>query len=563
MNELAEISSIRVQDIDHLGIVAGIVDDMGLVEKIDCLLGTHPQERLSCGQAVKAMILNGLGFLSAPLYLFEEFFVGKPTEHLIGSGIKPEHLNDDRLGRVLDRLFKADLTKVFVQVAIEAANRFGVGTQSIHLDATSFHLHGKYNNNNNEQEEESHQEQQPAIRITHGYSRDHRPDLKQFVVDLMTSKDGGIPLFLRVADGNEVDQAVFAELLRAFKAELDLDALFVADSALYSAGSLESLRGLRWLCRVPLTIKEAKQTVSGIAEEEFITPSSSSSSSALTGYKIHETSSNYGEVSQRWLVLQSEALKVAALSKLQKKLRRVEKEMGKKLKQLKRKRFECEADAQKGAEEFAGGLTYHRLNDLRIVSVNSPGKAGRPISSEKEGGESGGPPPRLSYRLEARLVEEEAKVAEARRGAGRFILATSILDDEQLSNEALLAEYKAKDQVERGFRFLKDPLFFTSSVFVKSPNRVGAIAMVMGLCLMVYALGERSLRGALAEANAEVRHQSGKKTQKPTLRWIFQMFQAVHVLEVGGAKQITNLNEERRSILGYLGRSCERYYLIR
>ena len=87
--------------------------------------------------------------------------------------------------------------------------------------------------------------------------------------------------------------------------------------------------------------------------------------------------------------------------------------------------------------------------------------------------------------------------------------------------------------------------------------------MVMGLCLMVYALGERSLRGALAEANAEVRHQSGKKTQKPTLRWIFQMFQAVHVLEVGGAKQITNLNEERRSILGYLGRSCERYYLIR
>lgn len=548
MDEPAEISSIRVRDIDHLGIVAGIIDDMGLVEQIDHLLGTHPQERLSAGQAVKAMILNGLGFLSAPLYLFEEFFVGKPTEHLIGPGVEPQHLNDDRLGRVLDRLFDVELTKVFVRVALAAADRFGVETRSIHLDATSFHLHGKY--------EEGGGSTQPAIRLTHGYSRDRRPDLKQFVVDLMTSRDGAIPLFFRVADGNEADQAVFAELLRAFKAELDLDALFVADSALYSAESLRSLRGLRWLCRVPLTIEEAKETLSAIAEEEFIRPGDP----ALAGYEIHETTSDYGEVEQRWLVVQSETLKRAALSKLEKKLRRLEEELGKKLAKLKRKRLGCEADAQKAAAEFAGGLFYHRLSDLRIVSVNSPGKTGRP--SSKEEGESEGSPPRLCYRLEARLVEEEAKVTSARRAAGRFILATSVLDRERLSNEALLAEYKGKDRVERGFRFLKDPLFFTSSVFVKSPKRVGAIAMVMSLCLLVYALGERTLRGALAEANARVRHQSGKKTHKPTLRWVFQMFQAVHVLEVGGAKQITNLNEERRSILGFLGRSCERHYLI-
>lgn len=291
MDEPAEISSIRVRDIDHLGIVAGIIDDMGLVEQIDHLLGTHPQERLSAGQAVKAMILNGLGFLSAPLYLFEEFFVGKPTEHLIGPGVEPQHLNDDRLGRVLDRLFDVELTKVFVRVALAAADRFGVETRSIHLDATSFHLHGKY--------EEGGGSTQPAIRLTHGYSRDRRPDLKQFVVDLMTSRDGAIPLFFRVADGNEADQAVFAELLRAFKAELDLDALFVADSALYSAESLRSLRGLRWLCRVPLTIEEAKETLSAIAEEEFIRPGDP----ALAGYEIHETTSDYGEVEQRWLVV--------------------------------------------------------------------------------------------------------------------------------------------------------------------------------------------------------------------------------------------------------------------
>jgi len=81
---------IEVQNIDHLGIVAGIVDEIGLVEKIDYLLGTHSQEHVSPGQALKAMILNGLGFVSAPLYLFEEFIYGKATGHLIGAGINPE-----------------------------------------------------------------------------------------------------------------------------------------------------------------------------------------------------------------------------------------------------------------------------------------------------------------------------------------------------------------------------------------------------------------------------------------------------------------------------------------
>ncbi len=100
-----EASNIRVQDLDHSGLIAGICDAMGLVEKLDRLLHTHPQEIITPGQAVKAMILNGLGFVSAPLYLFEKFFTGIATEHLLGEGIRPEHLNDDKLGRILDKLY--------------------------------------------------------------------------------------------------------------------------------------------------------------------------------------------------------------------------------------------------------------------------------------------------------------------------------------------------------------------------------------------------------------------------------------------------------------------------
>jgi transposase len=254
------IAKLKTFDMDHLGIVAGIVDDIGLVEEIDRELGTHEQEVLSPGVVVKAMILNGLGFVSAPLYLFEEFFVGKPTEHLLGAGIRPEHLNDDKLGRVLDKLYEADVTKLFVNIALKAVKRYGVALETIHLDASSFHVHGEYEG----EAREELAEELPVIHLTYGYSREQRPDLKQFVLDLMCSHDGDVPCFFRAADGNESDKQVFAELIRDYQAQLDLDALFVADSALYSQENLQTLQGLSWFTRVPQTLKQAKELLAEV-----------------------------------------------------------------------------------------------------------------------------------------------------------------------------------------------------------------------------------------------------------------------------------------------------------
>ncbi|AFY70900.1 hypothetical protein Pse7367_2644 [Thalassoporum mexicanum PCC 7367] len=116
--------------------------------------------------------------------------------------------------------------------------------------------------------------------------------------------------------------------------------------------------------------------------------------------------------------------------------------------------------------------------------------------------------------------------------------------------------------VERGFCFLEDPLFFISSVFVKYPHRVAAMAMVMGLCLLVYSLGQRKLRIALNQAQATIANQLSKPTDRPTLRWVFQHFQAVHLLQITGAKQISNLTEERLLILNFLAAPCQKYYLL-
>ena len=138
------ISEVSVQDIDHCGIVAKIIDEMGVLEQINQRLPQHPLQLVSPGQVVKAMLINGLGFVSAPLYLFEQFFVGKATEHLIGEGIRPEHLNDDRLGRVLDQLYETGLTEVFVEIALRAVKQYQVAISSIHLDSSSIHVDGEY-----------------------------------------------------------------------------------------------------------------------------------------------------------------------------------------------------------------------------------------------------------------------------------------------------------------------------------------------------------------------------------------------------------------------------------
>ena len=110
---------IEIQNIDHLGIVAGIIDAIGIVEIINELIGVEKGEKVNAGQVVKAMIINGLGFVSKPLYMFPEYFETIACEHLIGAGVKPEYLNDDKLGRVMDKLFRKGLGTIFFIIALK------------------------------------------------------------------------------------------------------------------------------------------------------------------------------------------------------------------------------------------------------------------------------------------------------------------------------------------------------------------------------------------------------------------------------------------------------------
>jgi len=310
--------AMQILNIDHLGIVAGIIDEMELVEEVNKIVGIKTREILTPGQVMKAMILNGLGFLSAPLYLFEEYFVGKATEHLIGEGVLPEHLNDDRLGRELDKYYQIGTTKIFTTVAIKAAHKFQVERKSIHLDGTSMSVEGEYKKETEEIEktkaetEENKLEREPemkAIEIVHGYSRDKRPDLKQFIIDMICSGHGDIPLYLKVDSGNVDDKSVFVERLKEFKKQWKFEGISVADSALYTAENIAAMRELKWVTRVPLNIKEAQNKILDIKESSW-------KDSQIKGYKIAEKESEYGGIKQRWIIVESELRKKSSIELL-------------------------------------------------------------------------------------------------------------------------------------------------------------------------------------------------------------------------------------------------------
>jgi transposase len=311
---------IDVQDLDHLGIIAGIVDEIGIVEVIDKEIGTDVRENVSAGQIVKAMIINCMGFLTAPLYLFGEFFEGKATEHLIGPGVKAEYLNDSRSGRVLEQIYEYGITMLFIKIASLMAKRFEIETKIAHIDGTSMAVHGKYL-----QLEEAEIEQNPGldmvlgqdslpedpqkkdaedlepvpINIIHGYSRDHRPDLKQYTLSLLTTEAEGIPLFMQVGSGNELDQKAFVKMIKEFKSQWTgaAPSVYVMDAAFYTESNLSEFQyNIKWISRVPFTIKMAKDLATNLLPEQF------SKSTLYKGYQSCSVCHEYAGIKQLWVV---------------------------------------------------------------------------------------------------------------------------------------------------------------------------------------------------------------------------------------------------------------------
>jgi len=533
----------NTQRLDHLGIVAGICRQIGLIEQIDRYVGVT-ERKVSVGEAFQAMVLNALGFVGRALYLTPEFFSNKPIDILIREGLTAEDFNDDSLGRALDMLYASGVTEVFACIASHSLDVFGIEHQFVHLDNTSFSLEGKY---------ATQSEDPKAVRITHGYSRDHRPDLKQVVVSLICSYQSSIPIWFQALDGNRVDKESFPRIIQNYISQMQSSDVpyFIADSALYSEDSIKSLSQVKWITRIPGTLNEVKELYKTIAPEQM-------RESAIEGYSYVELGNKYGGVNQRWLVVFSKAAYKQEETAFRKELKQKREEASNSLKHLSHQEFATREAAQAAVAELQKQWEFHQA-EVQLEKLLHYSQPGRPKKGHK--------PKHVKWKVVGQVVDKEEAIVEALKSKGKFILGSNELDEERLPSEMILTAYKGQAaSVERGFRFLKDPMFFASSLFLEKPERIMALLMVMCLSLLVYALAERVLRAELAGRDESIPNQVGKPTQRPTMRRIFQIFEGIDVLMIRNSGEmqchVLNLKPIHYRILNLLGAEAKNCYIL-
>jgi len=533
----------RSQVLDHLGLVAGMFDELGIGDVIDQATQQDPQMRdLTVGEAVKAMVLNGLGFVNQALYLVPMFFQNKPTYQLISPRVAPEQLNDDALGRALDTLYAYGVTELYRLVAATAAKRLRLCPTYAHLDRTSFHVDGRYNQDDPPSEH--------VVHITKGYSRDHRPDLNQVMLELIVEHQAGIPVLMKPLSGNSSDAKDFGQTVSDHIGQLQTTygtTYLVADSALYSEDNLGKLQDTRakWITRVPATLSEAQVALSR-AEPEAMAP-------LKTGYRYQPLRSTYGDVAQRWLLIYSEPRRLQAQHTVTKRWLKQSDKEAKAFTKLCRSEFACEADARQAASTFEHGLKYTALHGVTIRPTPRYDKPGRP--------KQGDAPKDMIYQIEGALASPLAAHEDLVVQESCFILATNELDEALLPPLEFLEGYQGQQHAERGFRFLKSPEFLAASLYLKKAERIMALLMVMTLCLLVYAALEYRIRQALKDHEATFPNQKGQRVQNPTARWVFHYFVGIHLLVASGQwPLVLNLNDEHCNLLKLLGKPYMQFY---
>lgn len=533
--------------LDHLGIVAGVCQEIGLAAWLDAQ-DERSHERVSVGTATVAMILNGLGFSNRQLYLVPQFFADKPVETLLGPGITAADLNDDCLGRTLDWLYAHDPTTLFAGIATQARQVFGIRARQVHVDTTSFSVSGAYLPQEGDLDA-------TTIAITYGYSRDHRADLKQWMLALATTHEGDVPVFLRPLSGNSSDQVSLVAAVEALHDQLRApeateEAMYVADGAIYSVANMTRLNalGIPWTSRVPGTSAEAKAALGrrDVAWQR--------SADGATAWWSQTLSLPQGE--ERWVMVRTEAGEAQARAKGQRAVDKAQREWTQRLWHLSHQDFACQADAVAALEREQKELPVWLEIQGQVVAQPRYATKGRP---RKEAA-----PVASVWHLHAQVSINQDRVEQEVQRQACFIVGTNRLDPAQLSAEELAATYKDQGGVERGFRFLKDPLFLASSVFLKKPERIMALSLIMVLCLLVYRLAEQRLRTRLAETEQTIPDQVNKPTQRPTMRWVFQCFEGIELLHIHTPERVTTvtlrLQPLHEQILALLGPHYASFY---
>lgn len=524
--------NLTFTEVGHLPIVKQFAKQINLVDTINTMVKSQMQ--LPPGQAVLAMVLDTLSGRT-PLYRLKEFFQEKDTELMLGSQIDPELFCDHNLGRVLDKIFDTGTQAIFSQLSQNAVKRFDIDSRKVHFDTTSISVYGDY------------ELSQDPFKITYGHSKDHRPDLKQFLISLLCV-DRNIPIVGAPKDGNASDKTLNNELLSNISKHMASHGLkpgafvYVADSAFVTKDNLEkaSSEHTMFLSRLPATYKECSRAVQkAVNANDWIALGSLAETAPpkkrpAAVYQTYETTVNLYDKDYRAIVVHSSAHDKRRHKRIDRLLAQKRKALDTLCKKIRSTSYFCRADAQAATDKLQGAATgsYHKI-ECTIEKVAKFSR-GRPTKDKPR------MPTGYEYQLHLKITADDQVVEPLRVQAGCFVLVTSLYsqkDRENFSAYELLRLYKDQDGIERNFSFLKDPVI-VNSIFLKKANRIEVLGLVLLISLLIWRLMEHCMRRYITKTGNAITGWKNKPTTKPTSFMMTTKFLSILVLKVDHQRQL-------------------------
>ncbi len=528
----------------------------------DALHEYLPREDRRCRVATATgllVLVQNLLVSREPLYGIGEWAARHAPGRL---GLTPEQLpalNDDRVGRCLDRLFDTDIPSLTLAVVTHAVREFGVALDELHNDSTTITFHGDYEDADRERTLRG----RLRLAVTWGHNKDHRPDLKQLLYILTVTRDGAVPVQFRVESGNATDDRSHREtweLLCRLTGRRDF--LYVADCKLATAENMAHLHqnGGRFVSVLPRTRSEDAAFRTLVRD-------------GRTRWRaIHDKLDDEGKVVDRFSVHEPETISVEGYRliwyhsvrkaeldvlsrhhRIERASRRLA-ELRQKLAAPRTRYRECAKVAQ-AVEAILRDGGVEGWIEVAIEERTTPcyrqERRGRP-----------GPGPRYVKREDTRFdltyrIAHDRLVEEARCD-GIFPLITNVV---ALSERDLLLAYKQQPRIETRFAQLKTD-FVVAPVYMKETSRIQALLCVYFFALLVESLLERELRRAMDRAGIESLplYPEGRACRRPTARRVIDLFEDVqrHELTEGQRPAVvftTELTRLQRKVLRLLGMS--------
>jgi transposase len=538
--------AIEVYPVQHLPIIKAYADQLGLVSLINHYVPTEME--VDAGTVVLALVFDTLSGRS-PLYRLEEFFAQQDTALLLGKTVPPQALNDDTAGRVLDRLYDFGTMRLFTACAVRAATRFDLERRYVHFDTTSRSVWGEY---------QFAETQDLPFQVTYGYSKDKRPDLKQFILSTLCV-DRAVPIWGKLDDGNASDKTLNTTLLSEL-ARLLADYgvrpgayIYIADAALVTEDNLTALKDTFFITRLPATYSECARLIEeAVARNHWeevgvLAQTPPTKHRPGTFYKVAEGDVTLYGKTYRAVVVQSSSQDQRRQQHLEREIQASSATLETTVREAARQEYFCQADAEAAAAKLRALPSAYHWVEVEVQERPTYGP-GRPSSTQPRVVKA------LRYGLQVTLHERAEVIAHKRQEAGCFVLLTHVptVGEMAHSARAVLQAYKEQHGIEQNSGFLQDPLI-VNSLFLKKPERIEALGLVLLLALLLWRLVERALRVHVETTGKPLTGWDKKATQKPTTFMLMTKFAGVMVIKVGGQRQLAHpLSPVQQQYLGAL-----------